>query len=75
MNRVDVQAQHDRELKKGRKVTRMEEGAKEPEKVIFKLLTKADMKGHHQGRGGWVGWREPSKVCAPSLLIICFHVG
>ena len=43
-NRVDVQTQRDRELKKGGKVTRMEEAAKELEKVVVKLRTQAEIK-------------------------------
>jgi len=43
-NRVDVQTQRDRELKKGGKVTRMEEEAKELEKVVVKLRTQAEIK-------------------------------
>ena len=39
-NRVDVQTQRDRELKKGGKVTRMEEEAKELGKVVIKLRTQ-----------------------------------
>jgi structural maintenance of chromosome 2 len=43
-NRHDVQAQRDRELKKGGKVTRMEEEAKELEKAVVKLHTQAELK-------------------------------
>ncbi|KAH9979381.1 condensin complex subunit SMC2 [Lactifluus volemus] len=43
-NRVDVQTQRDRELKKGGKVTRMEEEAKELEKAVIKLRTQAEIK-------------------------------
>jgi len=43
-NRVEVQTQRDRELKKGGKVTRMEEEAKELEKVVIKLRTQAEIK-------------------------------
>ncbi len=43
-NRVDVQRQRDRELKKGGKITRMEEEAKELEKVVVKLRTQAEIK-------------------------------
>ncbi|KAI9439026.1 condensin complex subunit SMC2 [Lactarius indigo] len=43
-NRVDVQTQRDRELKKGGKITRMEEEAKELEKVVVKLRTQAEIK-------------------------------
>ncbi|KAH9957598.1 hypothetical protein BC827DRAFT_651097 [Russula dissimulans] len=43
-NRGEVQAQRDRELKKGGKVTRMEEEAKELEKVVIKLRTQAEIK-------------------------------
>jgi hypothetical protein len=42
-NRVDVQIRRDRQLKKGGKVTRMEE-AKELEKVVVKLRTRAGIK-------------------------------
>jgi structural maintenance of chromosome 2 len=41
---VDVQTQCDRELKKGGKVPRMEEEAKELEKVVIKLRTQAEIK-------------------------------
>jgi hypothetical protein len=44
-NRVDVQAQRDRELKKGDKVTWPEEEAKELEKAVVKLRTQAGIKG------------------------------
>ena len=44
MNQVDVQAQRDRELKKGRKVMRMEEEAKALEKAVIKLRTQAEIK-------------------------------
>jgi structural maintenance of chromosome 2 len=43
-NRVDVQTQRDRELKKGGKITRMEEAAKELEKAVVKLRTQAEIK-------------------------------
>ncbi|KAI0289102.1 condensin complex subunit SMC2 [Russula brevipes] len=43
-NRVDVQKQRDHELKKGGKVTRMEEEAKELEKAVVKLRTQAEIK-------------------------------
>jgi structural maintenance of chromosome 2 len=43
-NRVDLQAQRDRELKKGGKVTRLEEAAKELEKAVVKLRTQAEIK-------------------------------
>jgi structural maintenance of chromosome 2 len=43
-NRLDVQAQRDRELKKGGKVTRLEEEAKELEKAVIKLRTQAEIK-------------------------------
>ncbi|KAI9507224.1 condensin complex subunit SMC2 [Russula earlei] len=43
-NRVEVQTQRDRELKKGGKVTRLEEEAKELEKVVIKLRTQAEIK-------------------------------
>ena len=43
-NWVDVQTQRDHELKKGGKVPRMEEEAKELEKVIIKLHTQAEIK-------------------------------
>jgi len=43
-NEVDVQTQRDRELKKGGKVTRMEEEAKELGKVMIKLRTQAEIK-------------------------------
>ncbi|KAH9957622.1 hypothetical protein BC827DRAFT_1385516 [Russula dissimulans] len=43
-NRGEVQAQRDRDLKKGGKVTRMEEEAKELEKVVIKLRTQAEIK-------------------------------
>ena len=43
-NRTEVQSQRDRELKKGGKVTRMEEEAKELEKVVTKLRTQAEIK-------------------------------
>jgi structural maintenance of chromosome 2 len=43
-NRLDVQAQRDRELKKGGKVTRLEEEAKELEKAVIKLHTQAEIK-------------------------------
>lgn len=36
-NRVDVQTERDRELKNGEKITRMEDEAKELEKVVIKL--------------------------------------
>jgi structural maintenance of chromosome 2 len=39
-NRVDVQTQRDHELKEGGKVTRMEEEAKELERVVVKLRTR-----------------------------------
>jgi len=42
-NRVDVQMQRDREQKKGGKVTRMAEEAKELEKVVIKLHTQAEI--------------------------------
>jgi structural maintenance of chromosome 2 len=41
---VNVQAQRDRKLKKGGKVTRMEEEAKELEKAVIKLRTQAEIK-------------------------------
>jgi structural maintenance of chromosome 2 len=43
-NRLDVQAQRDRELKKGGKVTRLEEEARELEKAVIKLRTQAEIK-------------------------------
>lgn len=43
-NRLDVQAQRDRELKKGGKVTRLEEEAKELEKAVIKSRTQAEIK-------------------------------
>ncbi|KAH9957609.1 hypothetical protein BC827DRAFT_1385511, partial [Russula dissimulans] len=43
-NRGEVQAQRDRELKKGGKVTRMEKEAKELKKVVIKLRTQAEIK-------------------------------
>jgi structural maintenance of chromosome 2 len=43
-NRLDVQAQRDRELKKGGKVTRLEEEFKELEKAVVKLHTQAEIK-------------------------------
>jgi structural maintenance of chromosome 2 len=43
-NRVDIQARRDRELKKGGKATRLEEEAKELEKVVIKLRTQAEIK-------------------------------
>jgi structural maintenance of chromosome 2 len=42
-NRADMQTQRDRELKEGGKVTRMEEEAKELEKVVVKLRTQAEI--------------------------------
>ena len=41
---VQLQTQHDRELKEGGKVTRMEEEAKELEKVVIKLHMQAEIK-------------------------------
>ena len=43
-NRRDVQTQRDQELKKGGKVTRMEEEVKELEKAVIKLRTQAEIK-------------------------------
>lgn len=43
-NRIDVQTQRDRELKKGGKITKMEEAAKELEKAVVKLRTQAEIK-------------------------------
>lgn len=43
-NRLDVQAQRDRELKKGGKVTRLEGEAKELEKAVIKLQTQTEIK-------------------------------
>jgi hypothetical protein len=55
-NRVDTQTQHDFEMKKGGKVTWVEEEAKELGKVVTKLHTKAEIRERAiKGRGGWAG--------------------
>ena len=77
-NRIDVQTQRDRELKKGGKVTRMEEEAKELEKVVVKLRTQAEIKEgtiKDEEAAREASGREVSEVRAFSLLVICFHVG
>jgi hypothetical protein len=73
-NRVDVQTQRDRKLKKGGRVTRMEAEAKELETVATKLrIQSRDRRGRHHGRGGCAGGiRELSEVRASSFHVICF---
>ncbi len=77
-NRVDVQTQRDRELKKGGKVMRMEEEAKELEKVVIKLCTQAETKEgaiKDEEAAQEVSGRELSKVRPSSLLVACFNIG
>src|SRR5882757_3831054 len=65
-NRTEVQSQRDRELKKGGKVTRMEEEAKELEKVVTKLRTQAEIKGgtiKDEEAARDASGRELSEVC------------
>jgi len=73
-----VQTQRDRELKKGGKVTRMEEEAKELEKVVNKLRTQAKIKEgviKDEEAARKASGRELSEVRPSSLLVVCFHVG
>jgi len=77
-NRVDVQTQRDRELKKGGKVTRMGEEAQELEKVVIKLRTQAEIKEgaiKDEEAAREASGRELSKVRPSSLLVACFNVG
>ena len=77
-NRVDVQTQHDRELKKGGKVTRMGEEAKELGKAVIKLRTKSENKEgaiKDEEAAQKASWHELSEVRAYSLFVACFHVG
>ncbi len=74
-NRAEVQAQRDRELKKGGKVTRMEEEAKELEKVVIKLRTQVEIregviKDEEAARD--TSARELSDVRIPSLFFLPF---
>ena len=77
-NRVGVQTQRDRELKKGGKVTWMREEAQELEKVVIKLRTQAEnkegaIKDEEAARDA--SGRELSKVRPSSPLVACFNVG
>jgi hypothetical protein len=77
MNRVDVQTQCDRELKMGRKAMRMEEEAKELEKVAIKSRTQAEITERvieDEEAVPEVSGRELSEVYASSVLVLCFHV-
>jgi structural maintenance of chromosome 2 len=74
-NRVDVQTQRDRKLKKGGRATRMEAEAKGLETVAAKLRTQAEIKegaikdseAPREASGC-----ELSEVRASSFLFICF---
>jgi hypothetical protein len=70
-NRLDVQTQRDREQKKGGKITRMEEEAKELEKAVIKLRTQAEIKEgsiKDEEAARDVSGRELSEVRARPLL-------
>jgi len=76
-NRTEVQAQRDRELKKGGKVTRMEEEAKELEKVVIKLRTQAEIKEgtiKDEEAARDASERELSEVCDCLSRSYIFHV-
>jgi len=78
-NRVDVQTQRDRELKKGGKLTRMEEEAKELEKVVIKLRTQTEIKEgtiKDEEAAREASGRELSEVRPSSFFSYrFFHVG
>ena len=75
-DRVDVQIQRDRELKKGGKVTRMEEEAKELGKVMIKLCIQAESKrappGTRRLRGRPLDVSSARCARLPSFLIVSF---
>jgi hypothetical protein len=77
-NRLDVQAQRDRELKKGGKATRLQEEAKELEKAVIKLRTQAEIKEgtiKDEETAREASGRELSEVRArssPSIPVISF---
>jgi hypothetical protein len=76
-NRVDVQTQRDRKLKKGGRVTWMEAEAKELETVATKLCTQAQAENKEGAIKDEEALREASgyelsEVRTSSFLFICF---
>jgi len=77
-NWVDIQMQCDRKLKKTRKVTQVEEEAKELGKVVIKLCTKSEIKEGtiKNEEAAWeVSGMSLARCMCLFFLVICFHVG